>query len=142
MRKIMFLLFFPLSGCATITRGTTDQIQIQSEPSEANAKTSLGHNCVTPCTVTVNKKDEFTVTIEKPGFQSQKISVVTEMGTGGKTALAGNILIGGLIGAGADMTTGAAYDHTPNPVFVTLQPLQKPAAPVSKRRSKRQAPTS
>jgi hypothetical protein len=52
---------------------------------------------------------------------------------------AGNVLAGGLIGMGVDAATGAATDHKPNPVIVTLQPKSatsssrrlkpKPAAP-------------
>ncbi len=34
----------------------------------------------------------------------------------------GNILFGGLIGAGVDMSTGAAYDY-PNPITIELQPV-------------------
>lgn len=142
MRKFLILLSLPLAGCGTITRGTTDQIQIQSEPAEATAKTSLGHNCVTPCSVTVSKKDEFTVTIEKDGYKPQQVPVITSVGTGGGAAMAGNILLGGVVGAGADLATGAMYDHTPNPVFVTLQPLEKKAEPAVKRRSKRGKPVS
>jgi hypothetical protein len=36
---------------------------------------------------------------------------------------AGNVLAGGLIGMGVDAATGAAQDHKPNPVIVTLQPI-------------------
>jgi hypothetical protein len=41
---------------------------------------------------------------------------------------AGNVLVGGLVGMGVDACTGAAQDHKPNPVSVTLQPLA-PASP-------------
>ena len=35
----------------------------------------------------------------------------------------GNVLIGRLIGIGVDTVTGAALEHTPNPVSVILQPI-------------------
>ena len=57
-----------LSGCATITWGTTDQLQIVSDPSGADVRTSMGPTCITPCTLQVSRKDEFTVIISKPGF--------------------------------------------------------------------------
>ena len=42
-----------VSGCATVTRGTTEQVQITSEPSGADVRTSMGPTCVTPCTLQV-----------------------------------------------------------------------------------------
>ena len=34
--------------------------------------------------------------------------------------MAGNVLVGGLIGAGIDAGTGAMHSHKPNPLVVTL----------------------
>jgi len=55
------------ASCATITRGTSEQIQIVSDPPGAEARTSMGFVCVTPCTLQAGRKDEFTVTVSKPG---------------------------------------------------------------------------
>jgi hypothetical protein len=46
----------------------------------------------------------------------------------GAAGFAGNVLLGGLIGMGVDAATGAAQDHKPNPVIVTMKPIG-PAAP-------------
>jgi hypothetical protein len=35
--------------------------------------------------------------------------------------MAGNVLVGGLIGAGVDVATGAMNDLTPNPVNLVLE---------------------
>jgi hypothetical protein len=112
-----------LAGCGTITRGTTDQVQILSEPSDALATTSLGHSCRTPCTLTVSRKDEFVVSVQKDGFERARVPVTTEIAWTGGAAFAGNVIIGGVVGMGADMATGAALDHTPNPVSVSLRPI-------------------
>ncbi|MDP2581055.1 hypothetical protein Q8W37_14030 [Shimia thalassica] len=37
-------------------------------------------------------------------------------GSGG-AALAGNILVGGIVGIGVDAATGSTLDHVPNPVI-------------------------
>lgn len=71
MRSIVLFCVVVLPGCGTITRGTTDQIQILSDPSDAKARTSLGHSCRTPCSLTVSRKDEFIVKFEKEGYQPQ-----------------------------------------------------------------------
>ena len=36
--------------------------------------------------------------------------------------MAGNVLLGGVIGAGIDASTGAMHSHKPNPLRVTLNP--------------------
>ena len=123
-----------LANCATVTRGTTNQIQITSEPSEAEAKTSLGQACRTPCTLTVNRKDEFTVVVSKPGYKEATVEVKTQVAGAGVAGVAGNILIGGVIGAGVDVATGAALEHKPNPVEVVLEPDRK--GPPDRRRGK------
>jgi hypothetical protein len=39
--------------------------------------------------------------------------------------VAGNVLVGGVIGLGVDMVTGASQDLTPNPVTVVLEKKDK-----------------
>jgi hypothetical protein len=47
----------------------------------------------------------------------------------GAVGFAGNIVAGGLVGMGGDAVTGAAQDHKPNPVIVTLKPIRRMAPP-------------
>jgi hypothetical protein len=47
--------------------------------------------------------------------------VAAEIGGGGGAAMAGNVFVGGIIGAGIDAGTGAMYEHKPNPLMVTLE---------------------
>ena len=72
-----------LSACATVTRGTTNQIQILSEPSGASVRTSLNQTCSTPCTLTVGRKDEFSATISMPGFRDQIVDIKTRVAGAG-----------------------------------------------------------
>ena len=132
------VLALTLSGCATITRGTADQIQIVSTHDGAKATTSNGQNCITPCMLLVGRKDVFTVHYEKEGFVPQDVEVKTQTGGYGAAGLAGNVILGGVVGIGADIVTGASLDHVPNPVSVTLEAETPVAAPkVSKVKPKR-----
>ncbi len=88
----------------------------------------MGFVCTTPCTLQVARKDEFVVTISKPGYEPAEVAVTTKVNPGGGAAFAGNVLIGGVVGMAADASTGAGLDHYPNPVEVALVPL-KPARP-------------
>jgi hypothetical protein len=54
---------------------------------------------------------------------ARTVQLTTEVPATGAAGFAGNILVGGLVGMGVDAVTGAATDHKPNPVIVTLQPI-------------------
>lgn len=114
-----------LGSCASVTRGTTDQVQIHSNPPEAQARTSMGHVCITPCTLQFGRKDEFTVLFSKPGFHSVEIPVKAQLAGSGAAGFAGNVILGGVVGMVVDASTGATLEHVPNPVSATLIPLKK-----------------
>lgn len=126
MRSVFLLLLAgALCGCASITRGTTDQVQILSNPSGAEARTSMGHTCSTPCTLQFSRKDEFTVTITKAGYHIAQVPVKTQIAGAGAAGFAGNVILGGVVGMGVDAATGATLEHFPNPVVVDLIPVPK-----------------
>ena len=122
-----------LAGCATVTRGTTNQMQMVSEPTGVTARTSLGHQCTTPCTLQVSRKDEFAVTFTMPGYEEQTVPVKTQLAGAGAAGFAGNLLVGGVVGMGVDAVTGSTLEHVPNPVSVVMTPVAKPAAARTKR---------
>jgi hypothetical protein len=135
MRKMiaMVVLAGCAAGCATVTRGTNTQVQFLSNPPEALARTSTGYSCTTPCQIQVTRKDEFVVTVSKPGYHSEEVAVRTHVADTGAVGFVGNVLIGGVVGAGVDVATGATLEHVPNPVSVTLQPLRRGEAPRTNR---------
>ena len=130
------LLGLNLAGCATVTRGTTSQVQIDSEPSGASVRTSLNHTCTTPCTIQVSRKDEFAVTFSKPGFREERVDVKTQVAGAGAAGFAGNVVLGGVVGMGVDAATGATYEHVPNPVRAVLQPEAAPKPQPARRRAR------
>ena len=82
-------------------------MQFESEPAGAEAKTSLGQACRTPCSLAVSA-NEFTVNFSLPGYQSQTVPVRI-VAPEGRDAAA----------ADAD---SAPPRLVPNPVFVELTP--------------------
>jgi hypothetical protein len=133
----------PCFGCASVTRGTTENISIATTPSGATAEISgleIPTACVTPCVVQAKRNADITVTINKEGYEPQIIPLTKEIPGSGAAGFAGNLLAGGLIGMGVDAATGAAQDHKPNPVIVTLQPVAPPPRPTAPRPSKRPPP--
>ncbi|UTP40470.1 PEGA domain-containing protein [Phenylobacterium sp. LH3H17] len=112
-----------LAACATVTRGSEDAWVVNSEPSGAKVETTNGHQCpATPCAIKMKRKSEFTATITKPGFKPATVQVTHKTAGAGAAGVAGNVLVGGVIGLGVDMYTGASQDLVPNPVTVTLEP--------------------
>jgi hypothetical protein len=116
-----------LTACATVTRGSEDAWVVNSEPSGAKVETSNGHQCAaTPCAIKMKRKSEFVATLTKPGYKPATVQVTHKTAGAGAAGMAGNVLVGGVIGLGVDMYTGASQDLTPNPVTVKLEPADKP----------------
>jgi hypothetical protein len=53
----------------------SETLAIESEPAGAEAKTSLGQSCRTPCQIAVQPGSEFSVTLALSGYQPQTVSV-------------------------------------------------------------------
>lgn len=112
-----------ISGCATITRGSSEAITFKSTPSGATVDLSFGRSCKTPCTIMVKRRSGFGVKFSKEGYETVETEVVSEIAPAGAAGMAGNVILGGLIGAGVDAMTGATKRLIPNPLEVTLTPL-------------------
>jgi hypothetical protein len=95
---------------------STEVLRIESEPPGADARTSQGQTCRTPCELTVPTDSELAVTVQMTGFQPQTLPVRAD-------------------GKGLQ----------PNPLYVELLPAAPPAkpakpAPVAKKKSTAAAP--
>jgi hypothetical protein len=112
-----------LAGCSSFSSVSWDsfkptppapptvQIQLDSTPQGADARTSVGPGCKTPCTAAVPIPDGgFTVTFSMNGFQPATVPVQV-------TKFAG------------DFTTPASVNVDPNPVFAELRPAGPPPKP-------------
>ena len=88
-----------------------ETLAIESEPPGAEAKTSVGQSCRTPCQLPAQPGREFSVTLALSGYQPQTVSVRPEAD-------------------GASATPRLA----PNPIHVTLQVVAPPKKPVLKKK--------
>ena len=109
-----------VSGCATVTRGTTQAFTVESTPLGATVSLSNGERCETPCSLKLKRKHPFAVEICKLGYAPVTTQILSQISGSGGTAMAGNIILGGLIGAGVDAGSGATKDLRPNPLSVQL----------------------
>lgn len=113
-----------LTGCATIVKGTTQNIPISTDPPGAEVTADGQLMGQSPIDITLARKRDHLVTISKEGYTQKSIAITKS--TGG--AVWGNILAGGLIGWGIDATSGAQYNLSPESISVQLEPIQEGAA--------------
>jgi hypothetical protein len=107
--------------------GMNVSLTIESDPPGADAKTSLGPGCRTPCMLPVPADREFSVSYTLNGYLPQTVAVIprpfdnvrTDSGSAGP----------------------ASAEVTPNPVYAQLQPAPPPAPSRKRPRApkKRQA---
>jgi hypothetical protein len=132
MRSVLLCLPVVLiTSCATITRGSHDKLSVLSEPPGANVMLSSGETGVTPTKFVKSRRDNFMVTVSKPGYIPQSVKVESNASATGGTAMAGNVLVGG-IGLAVDAVSGAYNSLYPNPVSVRLVPRGESAAVASR----------
>jgi hypothetical protein len=111
------------TGCASIVSGHNQTLSIEAKSkgtqvAGANCKLSNDKGTwfvTTPGTTTVNRSfNELAIQCEKEGSEPGFLSVKSST----KAMAFGNILFGGVIGAGVDIATGAAYDY---PALLTVE---------------------
>ena len=104
------------TGCASIVSGQNQSLSVTAKNNGSDvtgAKCSLSNDkgqwfATTPGSVTVRRSyNELSVNCTLDGLQPGLVSVKSST----KGMAFGNILFGGIIGAGVDMSTGAAYDY-------------------------------
>ncbi|MEL8056302.1 MAG: translation initiation factor 2 [Pseudomonadota bacterium] len=115
-----------LSACATITKGTEDTVRLNSQPEGAKVTfvetrgKLADQQCQTPCVMELNRKWDYKVTFELDGYKSVEGLLEPKLSGDGAAGMAGNVLIGGIVGAAIDGSTGAMNDLKPNPMVAIL----------------------
>jgi PEGA domain len=70
---------FTLAACSSSPSPSpappTQALRIESKPPGAEAKTSLGRSCRTPCELEVQAADGYSMTLTLKGYQPQTVSV-------------------------------------------------------------------
>jgi len=125
-----------LSGCGTITQGTTQNITIATSPPGAHCELRRDGGQIatlysTPDKVNVHKdREDIVLTCAKRGYETT--SVILESGYG--IGAFGNIILGGAAGWMIDYTDGAVNKY-PTSAAVQLVPLKSDPALVAQSRS-------
>jgi hypothetical protein len=132
MRSVLALASIAglLAGCSSFSLDSFKPapqlvaVQLESAPPGADATTSLGPGCKTPCSVSIPAPDAgFTVTFALPKFQPVTVPVQVIRNPG-------------------DFTTPATTVIEPSPVFAELRPAGPPPRAKSMRPKKKKPKTA
>jgi hypothetical protein len=121
MRRVIVIAAasMSLAGCASFSMDSFRSapppvtVQFDSTPQGADARTSLGQSCKTPCSLPVSSDGGFSVTFSLPKFQPLTVPVSVTKNPG-------------------DLFTAGTTVIEPNPVVGELQPLAPPRRAVRK----------
>ena len=125
--RVLFLVVLSLcvAGCATIVKGTTQAVALDTPGAQGAAcelsSPAIGTRTVTTPTTIELEKSQHNVSVicRKPCYQDGAGVIASY--TEGMTA--GNVLVGGVIGLGVDAATGAMNKYADR-TSVTMIPIQ------------------
>jgi hypothetical protein len=130
MRRVIVIAMAgaSLAGCSSFSldafKSTPPPVQLQldSVPAEAEARTSLGQSCKTPCSVAVTAPDTgFSVSYTLNKYQPATVPVQ-------------------VIHSGGDLVSSATTTFEPNPAVAQLQPMGPPPKPIRKKPKRPKVP--
>jgi hypothetical protein len=108
-----------LPSLPSLSGGAAVSLVIETDPPGADARTSVGPGCRTPCTVAVSAEREFTVSLTLNGYLPQTVLV--------RPRAPDTVRM-------EPDSVAPTVDLVPNPILVQMEPAPPPA-PVKKRRA-------
>jgi hypothetical protein len=130
------VLALSAGGCATITTGTTQAINVDSDPQGAECSLMRSGQqlatVTTPAPVTIKRNQEtIHVRCKKDGFEEGLVVMNSRY----ETRSAGNLILGGIVGIMVDASSGASSKYDPY-VMVSMAPLTPADAAAAAARPK------
>ncbi len=116
------VLVLLLNGCATIFKGTSNNVDFSSTPS--GAKVYVNGNLVgtTPVRVKLESDKVYHIEFRKEGFEPKTFTITNHIGVGWVIL---DVLFGGLIAIVVDAATGAWYELDQESINAILEKQQQ-----------------
>jgi len=120
--KMFFVLVLCvyLTGCATLFKGTTEEVSFNSDPQKAEVWVNGTNMGTTPLALKLGSKKTYQIEFKKDGFKSKAYNITNHIG-------AGWIILdvfSGLVGVVIDAATGAWYSLDQKNVNAILEAQQ------------------
>ena len=116
---LLGLLAVLTSGCATLVRGSTDQVLVDADRDSAFVFVDGVPAGVTPAQIEVRRSRSHHIEVVRDSFLIAQTEVTQSFNP---TAAAGSFFVGGPASLAVDVGTGAVFDLDPDVVWVSLVP--------------------
>lgn len=116
-RILLILSLFLVSGCATLTHGSHQEIKLESRPQGATYSITPGnYEGITPNVVNLRRDESYEVEFSCTGYENIVLSIKNKP-TG---ATFSNCLFNGIIGIVVDCNTGAVFKLRPEKLIANF----------------------
>jgi len=106
-------------GCATVVNGTSQKIQVSSDPVGAVVKVDDKSTYTTPARVRLERRKDHALVFTKDGYAAETVKLTHVL----SEVVVGNTLLGGPLGWAFDACAGTQYKLIPDPVHVELRKI-------------------
>ena len=120
---VLFVMMISLSGCGTLFTGTSEMINIASEPEKAKVYVNGVHMGTTPLQVSLKRDQDHMIMVKKEGYEDASATLVRKFNP---VAILNLISILCWV---VDAVTGGIWKFERNALTVTMEPLTPSAAP-------------
>jgi hypothetical protein len=114
---VLFPLVFFVSGCATIFKGTNEEVRFSSEPQKAEVWINGTRMGETPLTLKLESKKTYVIEFRKEGYKPVTRTITNHVGAGWVIL----DVIGALLPVIVDAATGAWYSLDQKNVDAVLE---------------------
>lgn len=108
---IILIIMFVATSCATLFKGQTAEVRLNSAPAGARIQINGFDKGVTPASINLKRNVNHSVTFTLDGYREVNLQIEPRFDVG--TAVIGNLFSWSLFGLVVDVASGAAYSLTP-----------------------------
>lgn len=117
---VIISFLFLLSSCATLFKGTTQEVNFSSDPQRAEVWINGIKMGETPVALKLESKKTYTIEFKKEGFETHTYTITNHVGAGWIIL----DVLAGLVGVIVDAATGAWYSLDQKNVNAILEKQQ------------------
>lgn len=117
---LLFSLILLTSGCATIFKGTSEEVNFNTDPQRAEVWINGVNMGETPVSFKLESKKTYTIEFKKPGYKTSVYKISNHVGAGWVIL----DVLAGVFGVVIDAVTGAWYKLDQTNVNAILEKQQ------------------